>query len=222
MIRSSSAYTVSIRTASPGDRALSSGMPSIPDIPGRPTSTSATSGVLTETAGSASSMDRNAPTHWKPGVPPISADSPSRISRSSSISATFSASMIPAYVVPRPPSLRVCGVSSTPPAPVERHVEDHGGAAVRPRPHLELAAQGLGPPPHAGQTVAPAVLLAVARGQPSPIVLHPEVEHAALQPHLDGHLAAAGVRRGVGHRFLEDQEHLAAQLGPQRHRVHAG
>jgi hypothetical protein len=97
MMRSSSWYTVSSSTATDGHRSFNRGMASMPDMPGSPMSSSTTCGGSSASGPRASSAERKVPVQRKPGVPRISAASPSRISRWSSTIATRKGSTVTAF-----------------------------------------------------------------------------------------------------------------------------
>src|SRR6516165_10699485 len=214
-------------------------MPSMPEMPGKPMSSSATSGGSRPNGSRASSIE---PKRWAqryPSVPSIRKARPSRNSRWSSMMATRigdpgccgllvirawvqpvqSKSIVP--LVPSPTQVIVASVRGR---PIERYLEDDGDTPVEFPRHVEAAAQYLCPPLHAEQTVAIAHR-AVGRiwREPPAVVIQPQHELSSLDPKIADDAGGSGVANDVVDAFLENQEHLTSHVRIEPHfRIDAG
>src|SRR5258708_1953975 len=162
-------------------------MPSIPDIPGNPMSTSAIWGRSRAILTSASSMEGKAPVQEYPSVPLINVTKPSRISRRSSMTVTLiredtndlftqpdsqlSDQPLRIILTVKPAAVTTySGGFLSSPHPVEQGggKGDHSAGCLLGR-NFQRCAQVLGPPPYAHESMAFAGLRGV---KPSAVVLH--------------------------------------------------
>src|SRR5215831_7957830 len=209
-------------------------MPSMPEMPGKPMSSSATSGGSRPSGSRASSIEPKRCAQRYPSVPSIRKAKPSRNSRWSSMMATrigdprcCSLPVIRAWVrpvqsrsiVPLAPSpTQVMGHTGTRPRAIERDPECDRDTLVEPRRHVEAAPQCLRPSLHAEQTVAIAHgAVGGIRREPTAVVRQPQHELSSLDPKIADDARRTGVANDVVDAFLENQEHLTPHVRIEPH-----